>query len=183
MILQRTFLAAAMAMAATVFACGSDSTSSSSSGGVDPTSKEAATAAKGEEAVKKRRCPDCHDSSAGKMAGATTPITKDYQGNPFGPGIELYPPNLTPDIATGLGDPNDPVKGYSDQKLADAIRNGKDRDGLKLCPQMTHFAEMTDFEVYSIILYLRSLPPVNHKILRSVCPPLKTKSEQTAAGG
>ena len=38
---------------------------------------------------------------------------------------------------------------------------------------------MSDFEVYSIVKYLRSLPAVSNKILRSVCPPLKSKSEQT----
>ena len=43
---------------------------------------------------------------------------------------------------------------------------------------MTHFSDMTDFEVYSIVKYLRSIPPVKNKVPRSVCPPLKTKEEQ-----
>ena len=75
----------------------------------------------------------------------------------------------------------DPAKrGYTDDLLARAIRSGLDKDDLELCPQMKHFADMTDFEVFSIIKYLRSLPPVKQKILRSVCPPLKTKEEQQA---
>ncbi len=40
-------------------------------------------------------------------------------------------------------------------------------------------ADMCDFEVYSIVKYLRALPPVKQKILRSVCTPLKNKEEQS----
>jgi len=143
----------------------------------DPTSREAATAEKGGEAVVKRKCVTCHGMN---MAGAVAPlpltgITTDTR-------VELYPPNLTPDPETGIGngvstDPN--VKSYTDDLLARAIRNGIDNDDLELCPEMKHFADMTDFEVYSIVKYLRALPPVKQKILRSVCPPLKTKDEQT----
>jgi hypothetical protein len=115
------------------------------------------------------------------MAGAVAPlplagITTDTR-------VELYPPNLTPDPDTGIGTAMnlDPAKkGYTDDLLARAIRSGIDNDDLELCPEMKHFADMTDFEVYSIVKYLRALPPVNQKILRSVCPPLKTKDEQTS---
>ena len=137
------------------------------------TGREAATAEKGGEAVGKRKCVECHGVN---MAGATKPLPNQPDTR-----VELYPPNLTPDIATGLGDPTleDPAKkGYSDEQLARAIREGFDRDDQVLCPQMKHFADMTDFEVYSIVKYLRSLPPVNQKILRSVCPPLKSKEDQ-----
>jgi mono/diheme cytochrome c family protein len=153
--------------------------SSSSDGGAapapDPTSRQASTAAKGGEAVVKRKCVTCHGEN---MAGATAMlmgVTTDTR-------VELYPPNLTPDIETGLGDPNEPdpaKRGYTDDLLARAIRSGIDKDDLELCPQMKHFADMTDFEVYSIVKYLRSLPPVKQKILRSVCPPLKTKEQQS----
>lgn len=176
--MKRTFIVGAIAVAASVFACGSDSSSSSSgsSGTTEvngPGAIAAATVAKGEEAVGKRRCATCHDSPAGTMAGATTPLKAQLDGTPI-TNAQLYPPNLTPDIETGLGDPNDPVKGYTDTRLADAIRVGKDRDGLKLCPQMQHNPDMSDFEVYSIIKYLRSLPPKKNKVPRSICPPLKT---------
>jgi hypothetical protein len=161
-------------------ACSSSSSSSSgdaaNDGGPDPsTSREASTAAKGAEAVVKRKCVICHGDN---MAGATKPI----QGVTTDTRVELYPPNLTPDIETGLGDPTNPdpaKRGYTDDLLARAIRNGLDKDDLELCPQMKHFADMTDFEVFSIVKYLRSLPPVKQKILRSVCPPLKTKEEQS----
>jgi hypothetical protein len=164
-----------MAALAVASAC-----SSSSDGGtapaVDPTSREASTAAKGAEAVVKRKCVVCHGDNMAGATAALTGVTTDTR-------VELYPPNLTPDIETGLGDPKDPdpaKRGYTDELLARAIRSGIDNDDLELCPQMKHFADMTDFEVYSIIKYLRSLPPVKQKILRSVCPPLKTKEEQLA---
>lgn len=127
----------------------------------------------------KRKCVICHGMN---MAGAVAAlplagITTDTR-------VELYPPNLTPDPTTGIGDAMnlDPAKkGYTDDLLARAIRSGIDNDDLELCPEMKHFADMTDFEVYSIVKYLRALPPVNQKVLRSVCPPLKTKDEQTSA--
>jgi len=179
MIWQRMILSVALTLAAatTTMACGSDEAAGPAP---ERNSKESANVEAGSQAVVKRRCVDCHSSSAGTMAGAATALGGQK------PGIELYAPNLTPDIETGLGDPNaeDPGKrGYTDNQLAAAIRTGYDKDGLELCPQMKHFADMTDFEVYSIIKYLRSLPPVKNKVLRSVCPPLKTKAEQTAAGG
>jgi hypothetical protein len=164
-----------MALASTSgWACGSDDDAPPPA--ADPTGRENASVAKGAEAVKKRKCVDCHTDN---MSGATKALPGQTDVR-----VELYPPNLTPDIETGLGDPNEPdpaKRGYTDELLARAIRSGFDRDDLELCPQMKHFAEMTDFEVYSIIKYLRSLPPVKNKILRSVCPPLKTKEEQTAA--
>jgi len=179
---QRTLIV----VGATVVALASASACSSSSSGSgtappapDPTSREASTAAKGGEAVVKRKCVTCHGMN---MAGAVAPlpltgITTDTR-------VELYPPNLTPDPDTGIGDGTnlDPAKkGYTDDLLARAIRSGIDNDDLELCPEMKHFADMTDFEVYSIVKYLRALPPVKQKILRSVCPPLKTKDEQTSA--
>ena len=107
------------------------------------------------------------------MSGATKPLVVKTVTDPR---VILYPPNLTPDIATGLGDPTatDPAKrGFTDDLLARAIREGYDRNDQKLCPQMQHYPEMSDFEVYSIVKYLRSLPAVTNKVPHSVCPPLK----------
>jgi len=152
--------------------CGSDQSA-------DPppaagTGAEAATAEKGLEAVGKRKCKDCHGAN---MAGQVAALS----GQPSG--VELYPPNLTPDVETGLSDPAHPGsnptrKPFTDPLLARAIRQGYDEDDEELCPQMKHYPDMDDFEVYSIVKYLRSLPPVRQKILRSVCPPLKTKAQQ-----
>jgi hypothetical protein len=98
------------------------------------------------------------------MAGATTALAQQD------PGVELYPPNLTNDEETGVGT-------WTDDNLANAIRTGLDKEGLNLCPQMKHFADMSDYEAYSIVKYLRALPPVKNKVPRSICPPLKTREE------
>ena len=178
---QRTLVVVGTAVIALVSAsaCGSSGSDAAAAPAPDPTSREASTAAKGGEAVVKRKCVTCHGMN---MAGAVAPlplagITTDTR-------VELYPPNLTPDPDTGIGNgaSTDPAKkGYTDDLLARAIRSGIDNDDLELCPEMKHFADMTDFEVYSIVKYLRALPPVNQKVLRSVCPPLKTKDQQTTA--
>ena len=172
-----------MGLASLSWGCGSSTPGTldpaAGDGGVDPTSRENASAAKGAEAVKKRKCPTCHTDA---MSGATKMLT----GVTTDPRVELFPPNLTPDPDTGIGPAlaaPDPTgkKGYTDELLARAIRSGQDNNDQELCPQMKHFADMTDFEVYSIVKYLRALPPVKLKILRSVCPPLKSKDEQIAA--
>lgn len=128
----------------------------------DPTSREAAKADRGLVAVQNRKCNTCHGTD---MSGSATPIPQQDTR------LELYPPNLT---NSGLG-----IKDWTDDQLAAAIRHGYDRDGLQLCPQMKHDSNMTDYEAFSIVLYLRSLPAKETKVPRSVCPPLKLKSEQT----
>lgn len=81
-------------------------------------------------------------------------------------GVELWAPNLTPDNETGIG-------AWTDGQLRLAIREGIDRDGLVLCPQMQHYRTMPDVEVDAIIKYLRSLPPSKRAVKESICPPLK----------
>lgn len=174
MSLQRFAIVMGIALVAASAACSSSSDDGGSSGTTnDPLGRDKATLAKGEEAVKiNRNCVKCHGDN---MAGKTTPLP-EFTGT-----LELYPPNLTPDIETGLGDAKNPDparRGYTDELLARAIKEGYDKNDQQLCPQMKHYPDMSDFEVYSIVLYLRSLPPVKSRIPRSVCPPLKQKSEQ-----
>lgn len=129
--------------------------------------KEIATVEAGSQAVERRKCVGCHTK---EMSGSTSPLPTATK-TPLGEAIELYPPNLTNDKDTGIGS-------WTDDALALAIRSGIDEESQTLCPQMTHFAEMSDFEAYSIVLYLRSIPAVKKQIPRSVCPPLKTKEQQ-----
>jgi hypothetical protein len=161
----------AVASAIGAIACGSSEEAGPNPADNTPQGSEEANVASGELAVQRRKCVECHNSEAGIMAGRTTPL----QVSPptaLGETIEVYPPNLTNDPETGIGN-------MSDALLAGAIRTGFDRNGLELCKQMKHFAEMSDFEVYSIIKYLRSLPAVKNVVPRSVCPPLKWKDEQS----
>lgn len=170
----RSFLFIGFALMTSAWAC----SSSDDGGGGDgascpqdnPNCKEIATETAGSQAVKKRKCVECHGDN---LAGSTT-MLPGQKPTPTGETVELYPPNLTSDDATGVGK-------WTDDQLANAIRTGIDNEAQELCPQMKHFADMSDFEVYSIVKYLRSIPKVSSKIPRSVCPPLKTKDEQQAA--
>ncbi len=128
--------------------------------------------AAGQQAVVKRRCQTCHGED---MSGSVTALPNQPQ-TVSGEDVELFPPNLTPD-PTGAAPPESGGK-WGDDQLALAIRTGVDNESQALCPQMKHFSEMSDFEVYSIVKYLRSLPPVNKAVPRSVCPPTKTKEQQ-----
>ena len=73
------------------------------------------------------------------------------------PGM-VYAPNITPDVDTGAGN-------WSDDALARAIREGVRQDGRALFPMMPYsdFRAISDEDVASIVVYLRSLPPVRKK--------------------
>jgi mono/diheme cytochrome c family protein len=68
-------------------------------------------------------------------------------------------PNLTPDKETGLG-------AWTDEQIATALTTGVRPDGRILAPIMPWraFANMTKPDVMAIVAYLRSLPPVQHKV-------------------
>jgi hypothetical protein len=156
-------------LAALLLACSSDPGTMS---GYNPGNGQMTTSggvdfpATGNQYVDQRRCPACHQSASpqtdGFMSGAHDPIQNaDYPAN-----VQLYGPNLTPDVMTGIG-------GWTDDQITNAIRNGVDNQGERLCPQMQHFADMGDDELTSILGYLHSLKPVSHQPPTSKCPPLK----------
>ncbi len=68
-------------------------------------------------------------------------------------------PNITSDVATGVG-------GWTDDELARAIREGVSRDGRTLFPMMPyeHFRRMSNEDLASIIVFLRSIPPVRREL-------------------
>jgi mono/diheme cytochrome c family protein len=107
-------------------------------------------------------CMDCHSPhdwttheasiSAGMMgAGEIFPLA-DL------PGV-LIAANLTPDPETGTGN-------WTDDQLARAIREGIGHDGRALFPLMPYpnFKAMSDEDLASVIVYLRSLPPVHNPL-------------------
>jgi mono/diheme cytochrome c family protein len=71
----------------------------------------------------------------------------------------LVAPNITPDNETGIGN-------WSDDTLARAIREGIGHDGRALFPRMPypHYREMSDEDLASIIVYLRTVPPVRNQL-------------------
>ncbi len=71
-------------------------------------------------------------------------------------------PNLTPDPQTGAGN-------WSDDQLARAMREGIGHDGRALFPIMAYerFRSMSDEDLASVVVYLRSLPPVQHELSKT----------------
>jgi mono/diheme cytochrome c family protein len=71
----------------------------------------------------------------------------------------IVAPNLTPDPQTGAGN-------WTDDQLARAIREGIGHDGRALFPIMPYprFRSMSDEDLASVIVYLRSLPPVRNEL-------------------
>lgn len=68
-------------------------------------------------------------------------------------------PNLTPDMETGSGS-------WTDDQLARAIREGIGHDGRTLFPLMPYgeYRALSDEDIASLVVYLRTLPPVHHEL-------------------
>jgi len=86
-------------------------------------------------------------------------ILKDIlvNGQPLPDG--LVAPNITPDKETGAGT-------WSDAQFERAIRHGIGHDGRELFDFMPYafFRSMTDEDVASVIVYLRSIPSVHNSL-------------------
>jgi mono/diheme cytochrome c family protein len=85
-------------------------------------------------------------------AGQDMNIFKGFPG-------KVYAPNITPDPDTGAG-------AWSDDELARAIREGVSHDGRALFPLMPYlsFRTMSDEDLASVIVYLRSLRPMGRQL-------------------
>jgi mono/diheme cytochrome c family protein len=71
-------------------------------------------------------------------------------------------PNITPDRETGIGN-------FTDDQLARAIREGISHDGQTLFPMMpyAHFRRMSDEDLASVVVYLKTLPPIRNALPRT----------------
>jgi len=107
-------------------------------------------------------CLYCH--SQHDWAAPGTPIVAGTEGSggvlPYAglPG-RVVAPNLTPDPETGAGR-------WSDDQLSRAIREGIGHDSRALFPIMPypHYRNMSDEDVASVVVYLRSLPAVRNAV-------------------
>jgi mono/diheme cytochrome c family protein len=107
-------------------------------------------------------CIDCH--SVRDWAQHDAPIVNGMMG-----AGDIFPAkglpgrvvaqNLTPDPETGVGT-------WTDDQLARAIREGIGHDGRVLFPLMpfTNYRRLSDEDLASVIVFLRSLPPVRHPL-------------------
>lgn len=106
-------------------------------------------------------CVACHSPLT--AAGTPQPGMFGAGGRLFGkknglPGA-IYSSNLTPDMATGLGN-------WSDGEVLRAIREGVAKDGTALFPIMPYpnYRNMSDADAEAIVAYLRTLKPVKHPL-------------------
>jgi hypothetical protein len=99
-----------------------------------------------------------------RLAGSEVGIAYTDPVHDRNPGV-VYPRNLTPDVATGLG-------GWSDDQIMRAIRAGLDRHGSAelLVMPWGAYARMSGSDLRSIVAYLRSLPPVSHRVPEDAAP-------------
>ena len=106
-------------------------------------------------------CVGCHSEHEWKNTGNILPGT-EFSGEIMP--IENLPgrivaPNITPDRDTGAGN-------WTDDQLARAIREGIGHDGRALFPMMPYgnFRNMSDEDLASVVVYLRSVPAVRHQL-------------------
>ena len=109
-------------------------------------------------------CLDCHSPHDWTAEGGPPVQSKLGAGQPF-PGKFPGPviaPNITPDPETGAGS-------WSDDQLARAIREGISHDGRTLFPLMPYqnFRNMSDEDLASLVVYLRTLPAVRNPLPRT----------------
>lgn len=127
---------------------------------------------RGEYLVELLGCGACHTDGAlvgapnaeRSLAGSRTGIA---WSNPLGeknPGV-VYPPNITPDVETGIGN-------WSDPEIASAIRFGvgqHGRGGIRVMP-WPGYARLTEEDLTAMVAYLRSIEPVRHRVPDDVAP-------------
>jgi mono/diheme cytochrome c family protein len=116
-------------------------------------------------------CFDCHSQAIKDFkdvqAGEAPIFTKLGSGRVlFEEGqARLVAPNITPDPETGAGT-------WTDDQFARAIREGIGHDGRTLFPLMPYqdFRSMSDEDLASVIVYIRSLEPVRNSLPKTHVP-------------
>jgi mono/diheme cytochrome c family protein len=114
-------------------------------------------------------CFECHSqrdaegNEVAGMQGAGQVLAPEESNIPL-PHF-LVCPNITPDRETGAGL-------WTDQQLARAIREGIGHDGRILSKMMPYwnFRFLTDEDLASIIVFLRSIPPVRNPLPKRNLP-------------
>ncbi|MBN9089649.1 MAG: cytochrome c [Reyranella sp.] len=119
-----------------------------------------AAVARGKYLVTIASCHDCH--TPGYFLGKPD-MARYLGGSDVGfelPGMGVFVgPNLTPDKETGLGN-------WTDAQVVAAIQKGTRPDSRMLAPIMPYhaFANLTPQDAQAIVAFLRSIPPVQHKV-------------------
>ncbi len=107
-------------------------------------------------------CTSCHSLKDWTQHGAPQIPGKELTGQvlllPGFPGT-IVAPNLTPDLETGSGT-------WTDDQISRAIREGIKHDGTTLFPMMPYgeYKHLSDEDVASVVVYLRSLAPIHNPL-------------------
>ncbi len=107
-------------------------------------------------------CFECHSERDFSKPGWPIPPGRVGSGRILwgeGSPNQIIAPNITPDAATGIGK-------WSDEEIVRAIKDGIGKNGRVLNPEMPsrYFHSLGDDEIHSIVLYLRSIPPVRNQL-------------------
>jgi mono/diheme cytochrome c family protein len=112
-------------------------------------------------------CFGCHSDADWSKPGAPPMAGREGAGHVWADQDMpwLVAPNITPDKATGAGN-------WSDDTFARAIREGIGHDERTLFPLMpyTDYQQMSDEDLASIIVYLRSVPAVRNQLPTTKMP-------------
>ena len=112
-------------------------------------------------------CFQCHSEVDWQNPGAQPKEGKKAGGTIFvEDGMQwLVAPNISPDVETGAGS-------WTDEQFARAIREGIGHDGRRLFPMMPYmnFRQMSDEDLASVIVYVRSIAPVRNVLPKTVLP-------------
>jgi mono/diheme cytochrome c family protein len=112
-------------------------------------------------------CFRCHSDRAWNAPGAPPVTGKEGSGHVFTEDGRpwLVAPNITSDAETGNGR-------WTDDMIARAIREGIGHDGRMLHPQMWYgaFHDLSDEDVASVVVYLRSLPAIHNPLPQTRIP-------------
>lgn len=108
------------------------------------------------------QCASCHSPVDSGVPGHPPIPGREFSGRVLWDdrdGERVVAPNLTPDEETGAGR-------WSDDMLARAIREGVGHDGRALTLPMywESFRNLSDEDLASVVVYLRSLPPVANRL-------------------
>jgi len=116
--------------------------------------------ARGKYLVQLAGCTDCH--TPGHLLGKPD-MSRFLGGSDVGLEVSgqgiFVAPNLTPDNETGLGS-------WTKDQMVTAIQTGVRPDGRVLAPMMPWraYAGLTKLDVEAVVEYLRTLPPISHKV-------------------
>ena len=102
-------------------------------------------------------CAACHTSPGGRLYAGGRVIE-----TPFG---KIVSPNLTPDLATGIG-------AWSDDDFVNALWIGRGAHGTHLYPAMpyTYYTKMSRADILAIRAYLNALQPVPNEVHANQLP-------------